>query len=85
MKMPVERQERREQAVNGSTRSADSRTTLKESPRRVAAGDGTGSSVAGTRMGEYPMIVLTWEDAMRGAPWEYIEKCEEALTKYENR
>jgi len=36
-------------------------------------------------LGEFPMIVLTWEDAMRGAPWEYIEKCEEALTEYENR
>jgi hypothetical protein len=36
-------------------------------------------------LGEYPMIVLTWEDAMRGAPWEYIERCEEALTEYENR
>src|SRR5216683_282111 len=31
---------------------------------------------------EYPTIVLTWEDAMRGAPWEYIEKCEEALTEH---
>ena len=28
----------------------------------------------------YPAIVLTWEDAMRGAPWDYIEKCEETLT-----
>ena len=36
-------------------------------------------------LGEYPTIVLTWEDAMRGAPWEYIEKCEEVLTEYENR
>jgi hypothetical protein len=36
-------------------------------------------------LGEYPMIVRTWEDAMRGAPGEYIEKCEEALTEYENR
>jgi len=35
-------------------------------------------------LGEYPTIVLTWEDAMRGAPWEYLEKCEEALTGYEN-
>jgi hypothetical protein len=34
---------------------------------------------------EYPTIVLTWEDAMRGAPWEYIEECKEALTEYENR
>ncbi len=22
---------------------------------------------------------------MRGAPWDYIERCEEALTAYENR
>jgi hypothetical protein len=27
------------------------------------------------------MIVLTCEDGMRGAPWDYIEKCEEALTE----
>jgi hypothetical protein len=32
---------------------------------------------------EYPLIVLAWEDAMRGAPWEYISRCEEALTAYE--
>ena len=36
-------------------------------------------------LGEYPTIVLTWEDAMRGASWEYIEKCEEVLTEYESR
>jgi len=36
-------------------------------------------------LGEYPTIVLTWEDAMRGAPWKHIEKCEEVLTEYENR
>jgi hypothetical protein len=35
-------------------------------------------------LGEYPMIVLIWEDAMGGAPWEYIEKCKDALTEYEN-
>ena len=34
---------------------------------------------------EYPTLVLTWEDAMRGSPWEYLEKCEEAFTEYENR
>ena len=28
--------------------------------------------------------VLTWKDAMRGAPWEYIARCEKALTAYEN-
>jgi hypothetical protein len=36
-------------------------------------------------LGGNPTIVLTCEDAMRGAPWGYIEKCEEALTEYENR
>jgi hypothetical protein len=36
-------------------------------------------------LGEYTMIVLTWEDASRGAPRVFIEKCEEALTEYENR
>jgi len=34
-------------------------------------------------LGNYPMIVLSWEDAMRGAPSEYIERCEKALTAYE--
>ena len=38
-----------------------------------------------TDVGSYPTIVLTWEDAMRGAPWDYIQRCEEALTAYENR
>ncbi len=36
-------------------------------------------------LGEYPTIVLPWEDAMHSAPWDNIEKCEEALTEYENR
>jgi len=35
--------------------------------------------------GSYPTIVLAWEDAMRGAPWEYIEKCETALTAYQDK
>ena len=35
-------------------------------------------------LGEYPTIVLTWEDAMRGTPCEYIARCEKALTAYEN-
>ena len=34
-------------------------------------------------VGSYPLIVLTWEDGMRGAPWEYITSCEEALDDYE--
>jgi len=36
-------------------------------------------------LGSYPTIVLTWEDGMRGAPWEYIEKCDVALTAYEEK
>jgi hypothetical protein len=36
-------------------------------------------------LGSYPTIVLTWEDGMRGAPWDYLEECEAALTAYENR
>ena len=35
--------------------------------------------------GSYPTIVLAWENAMRGAPWEYIEKCETALTAYQDK
>jgi len=34
---------------------------------RAPAGDGAGNSGAEHQLGEYPMIVLTWEDAMRGA------------------
>ena len=34
-------------------------------------------------LGSYPVIVLTWEDAMRGAPGEYLEKCESALLDFE--
>jgi hypothetical protein len=34
-------------------------------------------------LGNYPMIVLSWEDAMRGAPSDYIARCESALTAYE--
>jgi len=35
-------------------------------------------------LGSYPLIVLTWEDAMRGAPGKYLEKCEAALFDFEN-
>jgi hypothetical protein len=31
-------------------------------------------------LGDYPVIALTWEDATRGAPWDYVARCEEALT-----
>jgi hypothetical protein len=34
-------------------------------------------------LGGYPTIVLIWGDAMRGAPWDYIEKCEGPLTEHE--
>jgi len=34
-------------------------------------------------LGDYPVIVLTWDDAMRGAPWDYIARCEAAVTAYE--
>src|SRR6266851_546319 len=35
-------------------------------------------------LGSYPLIVLTWEDAMRGAPGKYLSKCEAALLKIWN-
>ena len=35
-------------------------------------------------LGNYPVIGLTWEDPFRGVPWNYIERCEVALTAYEN-
>jgi hypothetical protein len=35
-------------------------------------------------LGEYPLIVLTWEDGMRGAPWKYINRCAEALEAFED-
>jgi hypothetical protein len=35
-------------------------------------------------LGEYSVIVLTWEDAMHGAPWKCIELCETVLTAYED-
>jgi len=34
-------------------------------------------------LGGYPVIVLTWEDAMRGAPARYLNKCEAALFEFE--
>jgi hypothetical protein len=35
-------------------------------------------------LGSYPTIVLLWEDAMRGTPWNDLERCQVALTAYEN-
>jgi hypothetical protein len=34
--------------------------------------------------GEYPIIVLVWDDPMRGTPLEYIIKCHEALRTLES-
>jgi len=35
-------------------------------------------------LGSYPTIVLLWEDAMRGTPWNYLERCQVALMAHEN-
>lgn len=35
-------------------------------------------------LGSYPLICLTWEDEMRGAPWKYIARCEAALAAWED-
>ena len=35
-------------------------------------------------LGSYPVIVLTWVDAMRGSPAKYVGKCEAALFEFEN-
>jgi hypothetical protein len=35
-------------------------------------------------LGSYPLVVLTWEDGMRGAPAKYLSKCEDALFEFEN-
>jgi hypothetical protein len=35
-------------------------------------------------LGSYPTIALLWEDAMRGTPWNYLERWRVALTAYEN-
>jgi hypothetical protein len=35
-------------------------------------------------LGSYPTIVLLWADAMRGTPWNYLERCRVAFTAYEN-
>ena len=35
-------------------------------------------------LGSYPLICLTWEDDMRGAPWKYIARCEAALSAWED-
>jgi hypothetical protein len=31
-------------------------------------------------LGDYPSIGLVWNDPMRGTPWNYISRCEAALT-----
>ena len=35
-------------------------------------------------LGNYPTIGLVWDDPMRGTPWNYISRCEAALTAFEN-
>jgi hypothetical protein len=35
-------------------------------------------------LGNDPTIGLVWEDPMRGTPWNYISRCEAALTAFEN-
>lgn len=35
-------------------------------------------------LGSYPTIVLMWNDPMRGAPSNYLSRCEAALAAYEN-
>jgi hypothetical protein len=37
-----------------------------------------------TELGNYPTIGLVWDDPMRGTPWNYISRCEAALTAFEN-
>jgi hypothetical protein len=36
------------------------------------------------KLGGYPTIGLVWDDPMRGTPWNYISRCEAALTAFEN-
>jgi hypothetical protein len=35
-------------------------------------------------LGSYPVIALVWEDPMRGAPGNYLSRCEAAWAAYEN-
>ena len=35
-------------------------------------------------LGSYPVIALVWDDDMRGAPSNYLSRCEPALAAYEN-
>ena len=35
-------------------------------------------------LGNYPTIGLVWDDPMRVTPWNYISRCEAALTAFEN-
>jgi hypothetical protein len=38
----------------------------------------------GHELGSYPTIALVWDDPMRGAPENYLSRCEAALAAYEN-
>ena len=33
-------------------------------------------------LGSYPLIVLVWEGAERGTPWEYLNMCDNALREF---
>src|SRR5258708_15013932 len=35
-------------------------------------------------LGSYPVIALVWDDDTRGAPSNYLSRCEAALTAFEN-
>jgi hypothetical protein len=35
-------------------------------------------------LGNYQSIGLVWNDPMRGTPWNYISRCEAALTTFED-
>lgn len=37
----------------------------------------------GHELGDYPVIALVWEDAMRGTPWRYLSKCRDAFSEFE--
>src|SRR5437879_13315898 len=52
--------------------------------RATAARDGLEVQWQEHELGSYPTIVLLWEDAMRGTPWNYLERCLVALPAYEN-
>jgi len=42
------------------------------------------AEMGATRYAATYLLGLTWEDPFRGVPWNYVERCEVALTAYEN-